>query len=129
MAGRVRELLENVDNQPWWRYSAVIDKRTRPAHAALNGKVFRYDDPFWNYFTPPIGCNCRCSVYALSDTALNRLGLMPENGIGRVRSTNVLIGDNTQPQASYYDPTTGDVVKTDIGWGYDWGGAINRYSR
>jgi len=49
-AGRYQEQLENADAQPYWMYVAVMDARTRPSHAALNGKILRYDDPFWNSF-------------------------------------------------------------------------------
>ncbi|MCK9420231.1 MAG: phage minor head protein [Nitrospirae bacterium] len=53
MSGRWKEYMENTDDRPWFQYVAVMDSKTRPSHAALNGKVFRYDDPFWDSFWPP----------------------------------------------------------------------------
>lgn len=53
-------LLRNTDQFKWWRYSAVLDGRTRPHHAAMHGIVARYDDPFWQMWSPPNGYNCRC---------------------------------------------------------------------
>ena len=66
-AARYQRLRDNVDNRPYWQYSAVGDARTRPAHLALSGKVYRYDAPFWATFYPPNGFNCRCTVIALGD--------------------------------------------------------------
>lgn len=74
-AARYQRYMENVDNRPYWQYSAVGDQRTRPAHQALNGKIYRYDDPFWATFYPPNGFNCRCTVIALSDRDLKRKGI------------------------------------------------------
>lgn len=74
-AARYQRMRDNVDNRPYWQYSAVGDERTRPAHLALNGKIYRYDDPFWATFYPPNGFNCRCSVIALSDRDLKRRGI------------------------------------------------------
>ncbi|HIF5498273.1 TPA: phage minor head protein [Pasteurella multocida] len=74
-AARYQRMRDNVDNRPYWQYSAVGDERTRPAHLALNGKIYRYDDPFWTTFYPPNGFNCRCSVIALSDRDLKRRGM------------------------------------------------------
>lgn len=53
-------LLRNTDQFKWWRYSAVLDGRTRPHHAAMHGIVARFDDPFWQMWSPPNGYNCRC---------------------------------------------------------------------
>lgn len=74
-AARYQRLRDNVDNRPYWQYSAVGDARTRPAHLALSGKIYRYDDPFWAIFYPPNGFNCRCTVIALSDRDLARRGI------------------------------------------------------
>ena len=74
-AARYQRMRDNVDNRPYWQYSAVGDERTRPAHLALSGKIYRYDDPFWVTFYPPNGFNCRCSVIALSDRDLKRRGM------------------------------------------------------
>ncbi|MHB1371451.1 MAG: phage head morphogenesis protein, partial [Pseudomonadaceae bacterium] len=65
MAGRFQEQLANADDRPYWQYVAILDGRTRPSHRAMNGKVFRYDDPFWGSFYPPNGWGCRCRVVAL----------------------------------------------------------------
>ncbi|WP_118808179.1 phage minor head protein [Haemophilus haemolyticus] len=74
-AARYQRMRDNVDNRPYWQYSAVGDERTRPAHLSLSGKIYRYDDPFWVTFYPPNGFNCRCSVIALSDRDLKRRGM------------------------------------------------------
>lgn len=74
-AARYQRLMDNVDNRPYWQYSAVGDQRTRPAHQALNGKIYRYDDPFWATFYPPNGFNCRCTVIALGERDLKRKGI------------------------------------------------------
>lgn len=74
-AARYQRLMDNVDNRPYWQYSAVGDQRTRPAHQALNGKIYRYDDPFWATFYPPNGFNCRCTVIALAERDLKRKGI------------------------------------------------------
>ena len=65
-AGRWEQMLQNRKSQPLWQYVAVLDQRTRPSHAALNGQVFRWDDPIWSTHYPPNGWNCRCRVRAMS---------------------------------------------------------------
>ncbi len=71
MVGHYKRMMENTASRPWWMYVAVMDKRTRPAHSALNGLAFRFDDPFWNSHFPPNGFRCRCSVRALDDAGLS----------------------------------------------------------
>lgn len=80
MAGRNARQVENAQDRPWWRYVAVMDGRTRPHHAELNGRVWRYDDPIWDIIYPPNGWGCRCRVVALSNADMERLGLQPERG-------------------------------------------------
>ena len=73
-AGRFRQMLENAPNRPWWMYDAVNDSRTRPSHAAMDGKVYRFDHPIWDRWHPPQGYNCRCVLRALSDKDMKRAG-------------------------------------------------------
>ena len=75
MAGRYRDFYDNREARPFWMYVAVMDSRTRPAHAALNGRVFRWDDPIWESSWPPNGYNCRCRVRALSQRDVERKGI------------------------------------------------------
>lgn len=122
-AGRYREMIENVNDRPYWQYVAVLDSRTRPSHRLLNGKVFRYDDPFWRTHYPPNGWNCRCRVRALSkrDVAERRLEI--SSGEGNIEWQDVTISKRlglTKPVAIYHDPKIGRIP-TDPGWSYNPG--------
>lgn len=64
--GRYRQMMQVKERRPYWRYSAVNDSRTRPAHRAMHGKIFPADHPFWNTWYPPNGFRCRCSVNSVS---------------------------------------------------------------
>jgi SPP1 gp7 family putative phage head morphogenesis protein len=64
--GRRQALEELKDDLPFWQYHAVMDDRTRPAHATLNGMIQSADSPFWDTHFPPWGFNCRCSITATS---------------------------------------------------------------
>lgn len=67
-----------MESRPYWRYDAVGDKRTRPAHQTIDGKVYPADDPIWDTWYPPNGFQCRCSVSTLSKRDAERLGLTVE---------------------------------------------------
>ena len=108
MYGRYRAMLANAEERPWWMYVAVLDSRTRPHHRALHRKVFRYDDPFWKTHYPPNGFYCRCRVRALSDVQLEREGLTPESGEGRMISREVVVN----PRA----PENQQVIREVWGW-------------
>lgn len=54
-AGQLKQVDQMRDQFPVWRYSAVLDDRTRESHRVLNGKLFR-NGPY-----PPIDYNCRCT--------------------------------------------------------------------
>ncbi|MBF0404949.1 MAG: minor capsid protein [Nitrospirae bacterium] len=78
MVGRYKGMMLDVANRPYWQYTAVMDRKTRPGHSALNGKIFRYDDSFWNTHYPPNGFRCRCRVRALSSKDMREKGLKAE---------------------------------------------------
>jgi uncharacterized protein with gpF-like domain len=66
--GRRRALEETTDDLPYWEYRAVLDDRTRPAHAACDGLTLPANHPFWDEHFPPWAFNCRCSVTATTGT-------------------------------------------------------------
>ena len=100
-AARYRQQAEDTDNRPYWQYLAMGDTRTRPSHAALNGQVFRHDDPFWHSHYPPNGFNCRCRVRALTEAQVKERGLKIKRSRGRLK---------TVPQAVGVDKRTGEVI-------------------
>jgi SPP1 gp7 family putative phage head morphogenesis protein len=62
-AGQMGKMIEVSGDFPYWKYSATMDSKTRPDHAALHGKIFRTGDfTFW----PPIGFRCRCTAIPLT---------------------------------------------------------------
>ncbi|BFH10870.1 minor capsid protein [Paenibacillus melissococcoides] len=69
---------ETLRLRPYWQYDAVQDKRTRPSHLAMHGRVFRADDPIWNTWYPPNGFRCRCTVRTLSERQVRERGLKVE---------------------------------------------------
>ncbi|KZE34172.1 phage head morphogenesis protein [Crenobacter luteus] len=125
MAGQYQSQLANAHKRPWWKYVAVLDRRTRPRHRAMSGRVFRYDDPFWLTFYPPNGYRCRCDVVTYSDGALEARGLTPSNSAGRLESVEQLVNrqGETRPTTGYRDPATGELFTADPGFGFNAGHA------
>lgn len=66
---------------PYQAYLAIHDGRVDPEHLALesyglNGtNVYRRDDPFWDWFSPPWRFNCRCGVNLLTVESAARKGV------------------------------------------------------
>jgi len=120
MAGRYKQLIDNVDDRPYWQYVAVLDSVTRPSHRALNGKIFRYDDPFWNYFFPPNDYNCRCRVRALTE---KEAGKDVESTIDNksLDVTTTKVNDRDINVAKYTIPGTDTTITTGKGWAYNPG--------
>lgn len=79
-AGHYAGMKASAEALPFWQYDAVGDDATRPSHAAMDGKVFRTDDPIWDTWFPPNGFNCRCTVRALSAAEVQARGLEVDSG-------------------------------------------------
>ncbi len=68
-----------------WQYSAILDSRTRPAHRALHGRIFRMDDAGANAVKPRNGFGCRCnSIYYYDDPSS-----IPATPLAQTRKVNV----------------------------------------
>ncbi|MEW9901042.1 PBECR2 nuclease fold domain-containing protein [Chitinivorax sp. PXF-14] len=124
MAGRYQAMLANVDDRPYWMYSAIMDRRTRPSHAALNGRVFRHDDPIWNSIFPPNGFRCRCSVRALDGDDLKARKLDLSSSQGALRDVEVPV--SRKPGAplvtvTRFEYAPGKAFMPDPGWNYNPG--------
>jgi SPP1 gp7 family putative phage head morphogenesis protein len=131
MAGRQAQMLQATRYAPWWEYSAVMDSRTRPTHAALNGRVFRYDDPFWDTWYPPNGFRCRCRVIPRTDIERARGDFVTSNGAGRMdvmtREVKKRDGSIAKVQVTgYKDPVSGKLLTPDMGFDYNPGKASDR---
>lgn len=123
MAGRHKEMTDVADSMPYWQYIAVMDSRTRPTHAAMNGRVFRHDDAIWGTHYPPNGFNCRCRVRALSDGDLRRKDLSLSKSNGHTRDVEVPVSGRN-PKAGKTTVTVyqaSDMARPfapDPGWNY-----------
>lgn len=63
--------LEVIEDFPFWEYQTVGDDRVRPAHAALDGMLFRAGET--GIFTTPNGFGCRCEYIPRDSKAGKRL--------------------------------------------------------
>ena len=117
--GRYREQIENADVAPYLQYVAIMDNRTRPEHSAMNGKVFRYDDPIWNTMYPPNGWNCRCMVTQLTKGDVRRRNIEVESSEGHIKEVTENVGGEEKPNNVYTFSKDGNVyhLKPDAGWG------------
>ena len=61
----------------YFRYTAVLDSRTREAHRKLHGKTLPKTDKFWDTNYPPNGWGCRCKVQVLTDAECIARGIVP----------------------------------------------------
>ena len=112
-AGRYRQLKEDADIYPYWRYVTAKDSAVRPAHRALEGKVFKADDPFWSTHYPPNGFNCRCIVEAVDEYDLEMQDLKVQKG-------GSVYFDEENGQTVYRD-AEGKEYPCDKGWDYNVG--------
>lgn len=127
-AARYAQQMENVDEQPYWRYVAVKDSRTRTSHLALHGKIYRADDPIWQTMYPPNDWGCRCRVEALSEYAVQSRGYTISSSQGEIETEEAVVG---------IDKETGEEIRTTVtkiktnqgemkvgaGWNYNVGSA------
>jgi len=114
-AGQWQQIQANKATMPYLQYNAVDDLRTRDEHRALNNKVYPVDHPFWRYYYPPNGWNCRCSVIQLSQKMLDDAGLS-------------VSPDEDVEYKNWKNPRTGETVKLPKGIdpGFQFNAGIQR---
>lgn len=80
-AGRWKQINDPVvaKNRPHLMWRHRDSRNPRPAHLALDGKVFSLSDPIWKVIFPPSGFSCRCQAYSLSDRDLTEMNLKPSD--------------------------------------------------
>jgi SPP1 gp7 family putative phage head morphogenesis protein len=134
MAGRYKRYSENADQRPYWRYVAIMDGRTRPAHRALHGKVFRFDDPIWKVIWPPNGWGCRCRVTALTYEEFKSLGVPLSSGADSIVEREVTInrdGETRSVKGLRFIDDDGKekTFFPDVGWDYNPGETWARFDK
>lgn len=102
MAGRYKLMMESAGTHPYWKYIAILDGRTRAAHRALNGRVFKIEDGFTDVGYPPNGYNCRCRAVSMSESRVKREGITPTDTSGTLETREVEAG---------IDKRTGEIRK------------------
>lgn len=117
MTGRYKQMKAATALRPYWQYSAVNDRRTRPAHAAMHGVVYPADHPFWDTWMPPNGFRCRCNIRSVSERQVEKQGL------------EVMKNDITGTLFEPIDPKTGNkmparLLMPDPGFKYNPGKAV-----
>lgn len=125
-AGLWKELMESVDTRPYWMMTTVRDAARRPSHAALDGVIYRYDNPFWKKFFPPYDYGCRCGVRALTPQQARDRGAKVFDKDKDTLSTQDVTSKTTgevHTVSTYTDPRTGAKVTTGAGWDYNPGAA------
>ncbi|HCR3209761.1 TPA: minor capsid protein [Morganella morganii] len=123
MAGRYKQQMENTDDRPYLERVGVMDNHIRPAHAALNGFIARYDDPIWSVIYPPDGYHCRCRVRARSEADVERLGLTVQStDHTRVEVEQEYgVPGKTRTVTGFRNPKDGQIYVPDPGFGFNPG--------
>lgn len=118
-AGRYQQLQQLAVSRPYWMYIHSDAVETpRPEHEAWDGMVLPHDAPWWDAHYPPNGWGCQCTVEALNERDLARLGKSAPDQAPEVRMRTVTVGqDGPTPRTV----TTPEGV--DPGWAYTPGAA------
>lgn len=97
-AGRWEQLQAVKAARPYWQYvhSDAVE-HPRPLHQAWGDAnlVLSADDPWWETHFPPNGWGCQCSVRALAERDLKRLGKTGPDRAPAVDMRTKLIGQRS----------------------------------
>ncbi len=102
MSGRYQQQVAQASSRPFWQYWAVLDGQTRPAHRAMHGRIFRFDDPGWRSFYPPCGYRCRCRVRTYNQREMDKRGLQVDRTAGQLQDVQVPLSNGTTATVTRY---------------------------
>ncbi len=111
MAGRMKAQME-ASIIEYLQYVAIMDRRTRPTHAALNGRVWPKDDPIWSSIYPPNGFRCRCRVVGMTAAEAQSDGAQIEDSEGQIETRTVNVGASSLSGELF--PTTQTGVRVTL---------------
>lgn len=120
-AGRWTQLYALKDVLPYWRYRHSDAVETpRPIHESWNFKIWRWDDPIWQYISPANGWGCQCWIEGLSERDMQRDGLQVSPPLD-LQFVDVIVGKNSPGGPR----TVRTPVGVDPGFGYAPGRSID----
>jgi SPP1 gp7 family putative phage head morphogenesis protein len=108
--GRYQQMMEAAESRPYWQYRAIMDRRTRPRHAAMNGRVYDSRHPIWNSWYPPNGFNC----FPAGTPVLTTSGWRPIEQIGLNDRVIGGSGDEQRVSAIHRNWFDGDMVRLQV---------------
>ena len=73
------------------------DGNTRKNHALCHGLRAPVDSPLWDFFSPPLGYQCRCGVREISTTEADVKGWLDKSG--NLISYHPILGNNVNIQS------------------------------
>lgn len=104
------------EDRPFLRYVAILDRNTRPQHAARHNLVLPVDHPYWDRWAPPNGWNCRCTLQSLSMRDVMRL---------RREGERLQFEPPAETFMAFRNKRTGEISQVpegiDPGWAYNPG--------
>lgn len=96
-AGRYKAMIAGSETRPYWEWRHITISNPRKQHVALDGRLFRFDDPFWGVAYPPSEWGCKCRVVARSAREVEGKEILSSDGyesaiyerVGTDRNTGV----------------------------------------
>lgn len=114
----------DYDVYPYAMWQSRGDKRVRPSHQALDGQIFRRDDPYYQSIRPRVAWGCRCDEILLTAEQAGEYGALDgytihEDISSYVSTESVIVqgtyGSYTAPVNIMRLPNM-PVYRTDPGW-------------
>lgn len=79
-AGRYKAMIAGSETRPYWEWRHITISNPRKQHIALDGRLFRFDDPFWSVAYPPSEWGCKCRVIARSAREVDGKEILSSDG-------------------------------------------------